>query len=109
MTLGTYQNEEFDTLNVSKGTTIAECVSPTLTLNTIIIIAVCASTAAVVVVTLLVVLLFKVLTIKRKDKVLEEEAEDSEYKENNEIPNSFSIGMSITNIDEDPFADDLSL
>ena len=71
--------------------------------NTTIIIAACSAAAAVVVVALLVVLLIKIRS--RKQTSCEQEADNFE-RNDFESTNSFSGGLTVSNIEEDPFADD---
>ena len=79
MTLGTYQNETFGTLNVSKGSTIDECLAQTYTSKTLIIVtAVCGS--VVVVAALLITLLVKIRR-RKQEKVSGQMPEGVEFKQ----------------------------
>ena len=74
-----------------------------------IIISVCAAVAAVVIVSLLVVVLIRFVNKKRMSSEQEQEQEqDADNFEGSasEIKSSFTIGMTSTSIEEDPFADD---
>ena len=72
-------------------------------IKTVIITSVCVAIAAIIIISLLVVLLNNI----RKRKQLIEDQESYNFEGNNlESNNGFSSGISISNIEEDPFAND---
>ena len=84
-------------------TIIHQNESPANDNNATIITAVCVAIAAIIIISLLVVLLIKI----RGRKLLSEEQESDNFEGNDtESMNSFSTALTISNVEEDPFAND---